>query len=106
MSDGRTESIRWGRKCAYLENITIKKDEVFDRYRFLLDKAIQISKSMTEYKNSINIIGLKFHDKEKFIIMEKELINIEKEKFHLEELLLKFDNKYKKAEQKPLREFH
>ena len=105
MSDGRTEAYRGMRKSAYLNDIQIKRDDLFDEYMNLSKRLMLVTKNLVNATKEKNVFGRRKTNYDYVTEQEQLRFEIEIRMDETEKLINKLDIEFDKASKKPLREF-
>jgi len=105
MSDGRTEAYRSMRKSAYLNDIQIKKDDLFDEYMKLSKRLMSVTKNLVSATKEKNVFGRRKTNYDYVTEQEQLRFEIEIRMDETEKLIHKLDLEFQENIKKPLKEF-
>ena len=106
MSDGRTDAYRGMRKATYLEQIELKKDNLFDEHLELTNDLIIYSSEVIDVVDTKKtFFGSKKIDYKEFDRLNKKIFELKIKLREKEKLIKQLDREYKDALSKPLKEF-
>jgi len=105
MSDGKTEVYRGMRKSSYLNDIQIKRDELFDKYMKLSKQLMVVTKNLATATKEKNAFGRRKTNYDYVAVQEQKIFEIEIRMDETEKLINKLDIDFDKVSKKSLREF-